>query len=53
MNWDKSCHDSFHAMLLSCIDLFSKGKQVLRNVKSVLIPLVLPRHNPNQKKIKI
>ena len=38
MNWDKSCNDSFHAMLLSCIDSFSKGKQVLRNVKSVLNP---------------
>ena len=39
MNWDKSCNDSFHAMLLSCIDSFSKGKQVLRNVKSVLNPI--------------
>ena len=38
MNWNKSCNDSFHAMLLSCIDSFSKGKQVLRNVKSVLNP---------------
>ena len=38
MNWDKSCNDSFHAMLLSCIDSFSLGKQVLRNVKSVLNP---------------